>query len=200
MIDYDPFLYQKALETEGFFNEEEAQLLMRAISQVSSKAKMLEIGSYYGRSTLFALAALNSEQRWVVVDSFRSAAAYSGHSFWKLHNHVADSRIIILPMTLARAYRHLYGESFDLVFIDGDHSFLGVTQDIALSIALAAPGATLLCHDVCELFPGVVAAVEALQRANVLKQEECVGTLVRFRICDRPRWLIDPAVFRGDQL
>ena len=163
-------------------------------------AAMLENGAYYGRSTLFALAALKPDQSWIIVGSFRTAAAYAGHSYHKLRHHTSDRRISILPMTLLQAYPHLYGMPLSVVFIDGDHSFLGVTQDAALSIGLANVGAAVLCHDVNELFPGVMLAMTMLSDVGVLHEEERVGSLVRYRLQEKPRWLLDPAVYRGGQL
>lgn len=199
-VSCDAALYRKALDTTGFFSEEEAGLLMHTVARASPTASMLEIGSFHGRSTIFALAALGAEQRWVVVDNFRVAAAYHGHSLWALHHHLADPRVLILPMTLAEAYRHLKALRFEVIFIDGDHSFLGIAQDLALSIALAAPGARMLCHDLSECFPGVELAVDALQRAGILSEVDRVGTVGLFEVQARPAWLVDPAVFRGEEL
>jgi predicted O-methyltransferase YrrM len=200
MLRINRALYRRAVKTNGFFSKKEAALLMRAVMKASDEAVMLEIGSYFGRSTLFALSALKKSQRWVIVDSFREAASYSGHSFWKLTESLSDERITLLPMTIREAYPHLSGRGFDLAFIDGDHSFLGVSQDVSLSIALLNPDGRLLCHDVCDLFPGVMATVELLQSAQVIKLEEKVGTLTLFSVRTRPTWLVDPAVFRGEQL
>lgn len=193
-------LYRRAVKTNGFFEKKEASLLMRAVMKASDEAVMLEIGSYFGRSTLFALSALKKNQRWIIVDSFREAASYSGHSFWKLTEALSDKRISLLPMTMREAYPHLLGRGFDLAFVDGDHSFLGVSQDVSLSIALLNLDGMLLCHDVCDLFPGVMATVELLQSAQVIELEEKVGTLTLFRVRSHPAWLVDPAVFRGEQL
>jgi predicted O-methyltransferase YrrM len=200
MSQINPKLYERALNTEGFFEVEEATLLMKAVTMMPSEAIMLEIGSYYGRSTLFALSALSPDQRWVVVDSFRDAASYSGHSFWKLAQTLTDNRISLLPMTLQNAFLHLPQQNFDLVFVDGDHSFLGVTQDLSLSIALLKPGGNLLCHDVCELFPGVEATINLLESLDVIKMVEKVGSLALFSVHSRPSWLIDPSVYRGEQI
>ncbi len=193
-------IYQRASDTEGYFSEEEADLLIRSIVKASASATMLEIGSYQGKSTLFALSALSINQQWIVLDNFRQTPTYAGHSYWKLQNHIADARIQILPMSIIEAYRHLKEKPFELIFIDGDHSFLGFAQDIAFSLALANRNATILCHDVCDLFPGILSIVETLEKAGVIEREEKIGTLVKFRIIHRPRWLIDPMVFRGTEL
>lgn len=199
-VTCDPLLYAQALQTEGFFSEEEGQFLIRAVSEVPDDAVMIEIGSYFGRSTLFALSAVGPQQRWLIVDSFRCAAAYSGHSYWTLLERIPHPRAAILPMTLPQASSHLPHGAFDLVFIDGDHSFHGVASDVAVAVSLARQGAILLCHDYSELFPGVPLVLDLLQNAKVLRSVEMVGTLAKYEVLSRPSWLLDPAVYRGGQL
>lgn len=179
---------------------DEAELLMRTIEQAPADATILEIGSFQGRSTLFGLAAAGPGQLWISVDSFRTAAAHAGHSYRGLVEHVGDSRHLVLPMTLGQAYPHLRMYRIDVAFIDGDHSYLGVTQDLALAIDLGHVGTALLCHDVCDLFPGVVSAVGSLVSSGVLRSCEQVGSLLATEIASRPRWLTRPEADRGDLL
>lgn len=199
MLVVRPSLYQKAMQTEGFFSEGEASLLIASIAAAGKSALMLEIGSYLGRSSLFALSALSEGQRWLIVDSFRTAAAYRDHSFWLL-DAALERFATILPCTLQQAYPHLCSRRFDLVFVDGDHSFIGFATDIALSLALLNVGGMLLCHDVSETFPGVSLTVSELSAAGVIAEEERAESLVRFRVCARPTWLIDPEPYRDGSL
>src|ERR1700691_3295238 len=185
----------RAEQTDGFFASDEADFLMDAVGSAPDDAAILEVGSYKGRSTLFLLAAMRTEQRLFSVDSFRTAASYAGHSYSSLIGHVNDPRHHVLPMTLSDARRHLKPLTFDVVFIDGDHSFLGASQDLALSLELSRAGTMLLCHDVTELFPGVQAATQALVSMAVLKESGQVSSLVAYRVTGRPSWLTDPAVY-----
>lgn len=196
----DAKLYQQALRTDGFFTEQEARFLIRAVSEAADDAVMLEVGSYFGRSTLFALSVLGPRQRWIVVDSFRTAAAYKGHSYWSLRETIAHPGAEILPMTLLQASAHLPQGRFDLAFIDADHSFFGVAGDLAVALSLTRRGATLLCHDYSRNFPGIPLALDMLENAKVIRRIEIVGTLARYEVIDRPSWLVDPSVYRGAQL
>lgn len=190
----------RAEQTDGFFDRDEADFLMDSVASAPDGAAILEVGSYKGRSTLFLLAAMRTGQRLFSVDSFRTAASYAGHSYSSLIDHVNDPRHHLLPMTLLEARRHLRPITFDAVFIDGDHSFLGVSQDLALSLELSRAGTILLCHDVTELFPGVQAATQALVSMAVLKESGRVSSLVAYRVNGRPSWLTDPAVYRDIEL
>jgi predicted O-methyltransferase YrrM len=190
----------RAEQTDGFFAREEADFLMDTVTSAPDGASILEVGSYKGRSTLFLLAAMRPGQRLFSVDSFRTAASYAGHSYSSLLTHVNDPRHHLLPMTLREARPHLQAIPFDVVFIDGDHSFVGASQDLALSVELARAGATILCHDVTDLFPGVQAATQALVSMAVLKESGRVSSLVAYSVTGRPSWLTDPAVYRDAEL
>lgn len=193
-------LLARAENTEGFFDRDEADFLMDAVTSAPADAAILEVGSYKGRSTLFLLAAMGPGQRLFSVDSFRVAGAYAGHSYSSLITHVEDPRHYLLPMTLLEARAHLHRITFDIVFIDADHSYLGASQDLALSVELSRVGASVLCHDVTECFPGVQAATQTLVSMAVLAELGRVSSLVAYRVTGRPSWLTDPAVYRGSEL
>src|SRR5512133_841955 len=127
----DANIYQKGVQTEGFFAEDEAQLLIKVTATLSPNSNILEVGSYKGRSSLFILSAMTPDQHLFSVDSFPEAAAYSEHSLYQLHKHLDDKRVIILPTTLVQAYRNLRSHTFEMILIDADHSFVGFAQDIA---------------------------------------------------------------------
>jgi hypothetical protein len=97
-------LYSQACRTEGFFTEEESALLMRAISDASDDAWMLEIGSYKGLSTLFALSVLRPGQHWIIIDAFRTAAKYSGHSVFHLLDTVGQQNVSISSLTVTTVF------------------------------------------------------------------------------------------------
>lgn len=193
--------WDRALLTDGFFAEDEAELVRDEVRRLPKDATLLEVGSYRGRSSQFILASMTEEQELVCIDTFRSAASYGGHSYADLRDTLNDPRATVLPMSLRAAFRHLRGKGFSLALIDADHSYAGAVEDLCLVIALAASGSTLLCHDVDEeLFPGVVAAIESLVTRQILETGPQVGTLGSFTVRGRPTWLLDPGVFRDEEL
>ncbi len=191
--------YKEALSTKGFFSEQEAQFLIANVNSLKNDANILEVGSYYGRSTLFMLSAMKESQKLISLDKFVKVAGYSNstHSFWKLLNTVNDRRHTLIPNSLDKGYEHLKETAFDLCFIDGNHSFVGVTTDLSYSIMLCKLGGFILCHDVCELFPGIEMILESLESKNVLKKISQVNTLAKYEVLEKPTWLIDPAVYKS---
>jgi hypothetical protein len=71
-----------------------------------------------------------------------------------------DPNTIIFRQTSAKA-AELVPDGLDLVFIDGDHSYESVKQDIALWEPKVRPGGIIAGHDYCyQHFPQVIKAVD----------------------------------------
>jgi predicted O-methyltransferase YrrM len=196
----DRVRYEQALATEGFFSPSEGQLLMRVLQRAGPRCRALEVGSYRGRSALFALAALPPNGRLIGVDAFIDAAGYAGHSAQDLRSRVGDDRFTVIEGTLAQAWDTVSAAPCDVALVDADHSFAGASADLALIVGLLRRGGRLLVHDVASWFPGVIAAVDALVGAGVLAELQRIESLYAFDVVARPRWLMVPAVDHGDEL
>lgn len=190
----DHGLIQRALATPGYFHEDEADLLMECVASIPADTHVLEVGCYHGRSTLFGLAALPTTSLWFSIDSFRRAAGYQDHTLLQTSRNIRDHRWRLIPTTLEAATPHLTGLNFGLAFVDGDHSFIGASTDIARCISLLVPGRRLLCHDYTPLFPGVMHTVDTMVTAGVVKPKAQVRTLIELVVTETPPWLIDPRV------
>jgi hypothetical protein len=71
---------------------------------------------------------------------------------------------------------------YDLVFVDGNHSYGIAKQDIELTRPMIKPGGRLVAHDYTTRFPGVIAAVEQVfgERGRV-----AAGTSLFYVVRDR---------------
>lgn len=63
---------------------------------------------------------------------------------------------------------HFSPRSMDCLFVDGNHQFEGVQEDIANYAPLVKPGGFLVFDDYYADFPGVMRAVDALALRNNL--------------------------------
>ena len=63
---------------------------------------------------------------------------------------------------------HFAPRSIDCIFVDGNHLFEGVQEDIALYAPVLRPGGFLVFDDYYGDFPGVIAAVDGLGFRNNL--------------------------------
>jgi hypothetical protein len=184
----DTALYARASKIEGYFTEKEAVLLMRAVQSSGVSPTYLEIGSFRGRSSMFALAAMPPAGRFIGVDAF----IYAIHSPPELKATLDDPRVQICEGTVIGNWEALSDHRPDVTLIDADHSFAGTALDLALVLALTSTGALIATHDMSDRFPGVTVAVEALVRAGVLAQLGSADDLVVWKVLRRPAWLLDP--------
>lgn len=76
-------------------------------------------------------------------------------------------------------------EQFDLVFIDGDHSYEGVGGDLWHWGRRVAPGGMIFVHDAVAAFPGVLEALREFGELYGLKVEYPVeGALAVIRVSE----------------
>jgi hypothetical protein len=186
----DRRLNERALATPGHFKAAEAELLMRRVA--GARGRVMEIGSYFGRSTLFILAALGDGRRVVAVDSFVEMGLCRGHSAASLRATLDDPRATVIERPFVLAAPGLASELNGVTLIDADHSAMGSAVELALSVALSQPQGSILMHDHTHEFPGVTATAAAFVGARVLVAEEHVDGLAAFRVLARPAWLIEP--------
>ncbi len=157
------------------------QVVKSVVDGASRPVTMLEIGSWAGGSaitigaTLRAHAASGSRllclDPWKLYGADPTSAAISpqmrnalrsGSAFQLfLHNIKSaglDDRIIVIKGAATDVLPVLAPGSFDLVFVDGDHSYAAVKSDVALAIPLVRDGGILCGDDLEKQFSEVDAA------------------------------------------
>jgi predicted O-methyltransferase YrrM len=128
------------------------RLLLYALVRGLRPRRALEIGTRFGGSAAIVCAALDDlhqespdhDGRLVCVDAAPDIPA----ALWTTIAHRTSVVRGHSPAVLPEARAVAAGE-FDFIFVDGDHRADGVTHDLAGVLAVAAPGATILCHDAC---------------------------------------------------
>src|SRR3954453_12450625 len=97
----DQRLVERALATPGHFKSGEAELLMKHVA--GGDGRVMEIGSYLGRSTLFILAALGKGRRVIAVDSFVEMGLCRGHTAVSLRETLNDPRATVIERPFVQA-------------------------------------------------------------------------------------------------
>jgi predicted O-methyltransferase YrrM len=167
----------------------EAAHLYSTVRALEGAPRVVEIGRFRGGTTLL-LAAAGGRVLSIDIDagltesdaSLRSALSRLG---------LADR--VELVFGDSGSYPHEPG-SVDVVFVDGDHSYEGVSRDVAHWLPALRPGGVLLLHDA--KFPepsrpwnrppdfavvGVHRFLDELRRRDDLHELEAPGTLAHFR-------------------
>lgn len=150
----------KSTSIDGWMSECELDFLR---SNAKGKLRILEIGSWLGRSSQGIVEGMNSPDSVLTcLDTWRGSDNESGHdiaktaedpiykSFCSNHSeNIALGRVRVLRMDSHEGLRFLFnaGERFDFIFIDGNHSYESSSQDISLSLDVLSPGGLLCGHD-----------------------------------------------------
>ena len=145
-----------------------------------------EVGVWLGESAYF-LAQFFPEAHLYLVDPWKPSSEYleKGHApsflqkdYNRAHENVKrllqdNPQVSILKKTSQEALS-LVPNNLDLVFIDGDHSYQAVKQDILSWKKKVRPGGILAGHDYSPEFPGVVQAVDECLKDQLQLGEETI--------------------------
>lgn len=160
VVRRSPLASQKLADVEGWLNDEEGMTLAR----LAQGKRVLEIGSYCGRSTIWMAAVAEIVY---AVDPFDSRDTPNPkHTLDTFKDNLAryelTNKVQVCQGTSEEIVPGLTG-LFDLIFIDGAHDYESVKRDIALGLDRLRPGGFLAFHDYDEpTDPGVSQAVDEI--------------------------------------
>lgn len=148
-------IVRDAMEIDGWMNEVELTWL---VSQARRRKRIVEFGSYKGRSTtalaggcrgvVYAVDWWPGSMEVEVLPEFRKNMA----------PEISAGTVVVCHGHTARAFTWL-SEPADMVFIDASHDYASVRDDIGEAQRLLGAGGLLCGHDFSEEFPGVKRAV-----------------------------------------
>jgi hypothetical protein len=135
----------------GWLKEGQARLLFDQARRLGKGARVLEIGSHQGRSTVVLAKALEPlDGRVICVDPFVEGRLFGGTpTRTKFEQHVADAGVAGLVELVADYSTRLrpdWSQPFDLLYIDGKHDYWTLSDDLRWSAHLPEGGA-ILVHD-----------------------------------------------------
>jgi predicted O-methyltransferase YrrM len=152
-------LWRDVVVGAGAINTSLTALETLELRLLAKGADVLEIGSAYGYSTV----AIGLEAKSVVaVDPHVTHGSYDILVGNLERNGIRD-RVDIRVGTSQDVLPKLHDEGlqFGLVWIDGDHTDVGVEHDVRWALKLLKPGGVLACHDYDEVTcPGVRVALD----------------------------------------
>lgn len=133
------------------------------LARLAAGKRVLEIGSYCGRSTICLAQTAASV---TCIDPHDGRATSDVRDTWgEFHDNIRaagmEGKVRAHRGTTLEVLPGL-DEQYDLVFIDGDHSYRAVLLDYAHATSKLAPDGLIAFHDYHHVDPGVMAAVHTV--------------------------------------
>jgi len=140
-----------------------------------------ELGVARGRFTAHMLGAFRG-LHMVAVDLWSVTTGNPQYENWPVDEHY-DAFLFVCEcfpglVTLVRsdtaaAATQFADQSFDFVFVDGDHRYEGVRRDIVAWQPKVRLGGMLCGHDYTPRYPGVMQAVDEIGRRVITGEDYC---------------------------
>jgi predicted O-methyltransferase YrrM len=162
----------------------ELHWLYQSARLLPRNSEVIEIGSYLGASSVYLAAGLSAHGgRLHCVDTWRNEGMKEGaaDTFDQFQRNTAGQAGVInaIRMRSQDALPSLPGP-FRLAFIDGDHSYEAVRDDLRLLADRMTPDGILALHD-WRYFPGVSVAVLEFIRSTRWKPTGFVDNLIHLK-------------------
>jgi hypothetical protein len=190
-------IVESARDLEGWLSDAEAELLIEAVTMLprpeGRETTIVEVGSYYGKSTTvlgLALKAVGRTGTVYAVDPFDAVVGAHdvgvhtlGECFEQFEANIARAALgdVVRPVR-GRAHEVVWEGPVDLLFIDGLHDYPNAARDYHHFARWLAPGALVAFHDHTPYWAGVCWLVDELLGAGELQFVRQADTLVLLQV------------------
>jgi len=144
-------LYPEIYNIFTHLTKGEKELLFELAAQLPESPQVVEIGSYIGASTCFLAAGARSKGGKVVaVDTWTNIAMSEGprDTYQEFLQNIEPFRDCIVVMQgESQEIGKNFFDAIDLLFIDGDHSYEGVCDDVKIWLPKVKDNGLVVFHD-----------------------------------------------------
>jgi predicted O-methyltransferase YrrM len=179
----------KVMQVGGLFTNRDSMSLYRLAQQTPHDARILELGSYRGRSSnALGHAVINTERILYCIDTWTTFDLEEIKRIDPTAKPIAESYYTVFVDFLKNTEwfqsqrRVLRGEMkdygdflpskfFDLIFIDASHDYPNGCYDISVALRCLKPGGIICGHDYWMDFKGLIKAVDEklFRRSDLLE-------------------------------
>ena len=146
-------------EIFGWFNFDD--IYLDAIDKCENGANVLEIGCFFGKSTEFLCRKIKESKKDItvyVIDTFDANQSFyeeilKGRNMYEAFEYNLKPHLDILKIFKgdSKDLHHLFEENFfDMIFIDGDHEYNSVKNDLQNYYSKLKKGGIFAGHDYTE--------------------------------------------------
>jgi predicted O-methyltransferase YrrM len=181
--------WRRVQAAPGFLTEREARFLALAAAATPAEGAIVEIGSFKGKSTvgLASIAAQYALGKVIAVDPFTApastdpglgGASSSYDEFCRTLATAGLTAFVEVHRMFSRELARGWNRPIRFLWIDGDHTYEGVKEDLDLFGPHLAAGAVVAMHDVLHTFPGPVRVfLEEVLRSDRFGPVGCCGSI-----------------------
>jgi len=135
------------LKIEGWFYDNEGAWYQKTTSQIHN-GTILEIGNHHGLSLSYIVETCRQNNNTIyAIDHANHPEFITNLNQWN-----ATSFVHVIQSDSSQAAARFENQTFDLIFIDGDHSYQGVKADILAWKSKLKPSGIIAGHD---YLPGI---------------------------------------------
>ena len=154
-----------AAKVKGYLTDKERHMLVLMAVCPTAEGEVLEIGSFQGLSTVLLATALESTSDprihacdpWAAIEAFGATMTTTDDTFHAFTESITKAGVAD-RVTVHRAFSSDLATQWDrplrLLWIDGDHSVSGATEDFVNFSKHVVPGGIVAFHDVMHFHPG----------------------------------------------
>ena len=194
--------WRRVSSTPGYLAEREARFLMLAAAAAPATGAIVEIGSFKGRSTvglayvaqrygLGNVVAIDPHTSPSTTDPDLGTERSSYDEFQENVRRAGVADAVDCRRALSQEVAREWTRPIRLLWIDGDHVYESVKQDLALFRPYLAPGAIVAMHDVLGTWPGPLRVfVEDVLASNDFGPAGCFKSIgwAQYRPADGRAW------------
>jgi MMP 1-O-methyltransferase len=154
---------EKIKDVEGWLSPDEAQLLYSLAKKTKGRGKIVEIGSWKGRSTICLVTGAQEAgtEKIIAIDPHTGSpehqtAGQKIDTFAEFKKNISAAGLIdsVVPMVMtSRAAATALNEPIELCFIDGNHDYESAKEDFDLWFPKLIEGGIIAFHDTI-VWPG----------------------------------------------
>lgn len=157
--DAERHILQLVEPMQGWFTDSEKLALFRTVQAQAKDGKILEIGSFMGRSTnAIAHASVNTQREiyaldvWLDFGEDLDDRAQSDNGLFILNSFLKNTQWFLEKLRVLKGsttqYKYLLSQlEFDLIFVDAAHDYSNVVNDITIALSCIKPNGFMIGHD-----------------------------------------------------
>jgi predicted O-methyltransferase YrrM len=177
----------------GWLTKEQGRLLFEEAAATGPAARLLEIGSHQGRSTvLLGQVAMAAGGEVIAIDPFVDGRLFGGlptRAKFRANLERAGVAAVVRPVEeYSTRARSGWSEDVDLLYIDGKHDVWTFSDDLRWR-AFIPPGASILVHDAFSSIGVTLGILLQVLPSRDLTYVRRVGSMALFRL--HPPGLVD---------